>query len=82
MDNTANYSFTPLKGYRPFHGLFDPCRPLGVKYYSTPPNLYLGFQPPNLQQYPANEALMKGTLWPALWDYYENPYKAKEGMGL
>lgn len=33
------------------------------KYYSTPPNLFLGFQPPNLPQF-TPKALQKGTLWP------------------
>ncbi|MBL2480596.1 spore coat associated protein CotJA, partial [Klebsiella pneumoniae] len=41
----------------------------------TPPNLYLGFQPPNLPQFSPKEALQKGTLWPVFYDYYENPYK-------
>jgi len=50
-----------------------------VKYYSTPPHLYMGFQPPNLQQYPPRVALKKGTLWPALYDDYVNPYEAKGG---
>ncbi len=40
-----------------------------------PPNLYLGFQPPNLPQFSPKEALQKGTLWPVFYDYYENPYK-------
>ncbi|AKO92455.1 spore coat associated protein CotJA [Priestia filamentosa] len=71
-------TFTTLKSYRPFHSMYDPCRPIGTKYYSTPPQLYMGFQPPNMQQFPPKEALKKGTLWPAFWDYYENPYKVKK----
>lgn len=39
------------------------------------PHLYMGFQPANLPQFPPKEALRKGTLWPAFYDYYENPYK-------
>ncbi len=35
----------------------------------------MGFQPVNLPQFSPSEALKKGTLWPALYDYYENPYK-------
>ena len=67
--------FTPIKSYVPFRGLFDPCPPIGEKYYSTPPNLYLGFQPPNLEQFTPQEALRKGTLWKVFYDYYDNPYK-------
>lgn len=71
--------FTRVKAWQPFHSRFDPCRPIGLKYYSTPPNLYMGFQSPNLQQFPAKTALRKGTLWPALYDPYENPYEGKGG---
>jgi spore coat protein JA len=39
----------------------------------------MGFQPPNLQQFPPKVALKKGTLWPALYDPYENPYEGKRG---
>ena len=47
-----------------------------VKNITLPsPNLYLGFQPPNLPQFSPKEALQKGTLWPIFYDYYENPYK-------
>ncbi|GAA0329593.1 spore coat associated protein CotJA [Bacillus carboniphilus] len=70
---------TYMKAYKPFHSPFDPCKPIGVKFYSTPPHLYLGFQPPNLEQFPADVALKKGTLWPALYDYYDNPYEQKGG---
>ena len=74
MSNKA-IRYTQIKSYTPFHSDYDPCPPIGKKYYSTPPNLYMGFQPPNLKQYDAKEALQKGTLWPAFYDYYENPYK-------
>ncbi|MBT2755343.1 spore coat associated protein CotJA [Mesobacillus foraminis] len=70
-------NFTRTKTYRPYHSPFDPCRPIGIKYYSTPPQLYIGFQPPNMNQFPPREALYKGTLWPAFWDYYDNPYEAQ-----
>lgn len=73
--NEPNQTFTQMKSYIPYHSAYDPCPPIGQKYYSTPPNLYLGFQPPNLKQFPPKEALKKGTLWPILYDYYENPYK-------
>ncbi|CAM4035715.1 spore coat associated protein CotJA [Bacillus cereus] len=64
-----------MKSYIPYHGPNDPCPPIGKKYYSTPPHLFMGFQPPNLPQFPPKEALRKGTLWPAFYDFYENPYK-------
>lgn len=67
--------FTPMKAYSPYHSPYDPCPPLKIKYYSTPPQLYMHFQPPNLEQFPPHEALMRGTLWKPLYDYYDNPYK-------
>lgn len=70
---------TYMKTYQPFHSRFDPCPPIGVKFYSTPPHLYMGFQPPNLQQYSPKAALKRGTLWPALYDPYKNPYEVKRG---
>ncbi|WLR43355.1 spore coat associated protein CotJA [Bacillus carboniphilus] len=62
--------FSQVKAYHPYRGLYDPCPPIEVKYYSTPPNLYLGFQPANLPQYAPLEALYKGTLWPIFYDEY------------
>lgn len=71
--------YTTMKCYHPYVSPFDPCPPLTTKYYSTPPNLYIGFQPYGLQQYPPHVALQKGTLWPAFYDPYYNPYeKGKE----
>lgn len=66
---------TNWKKYHPYVGPFDPCRPIKTKYYVTPPNLYMGFQPPNLPQYSPKEALYRGTLWPALFSPYSNPYE-------
>ena len=77
VSEQQSVQFTRRKSYQPFHSPNDPCRPIGIKYYSTPPHLYIGFQPPNMQQFPRREALLKGTLWPAFYDYYENPYKTK-----
>ncbi|WP_077737085.1 spore coat associated protein CotJA [Bacillus sonorensis] len=68
-------SFTKVKSYVPFRGSFDPCPPLGKRYYRTPPNLYLGFQPRGLPQFSPMEALKRGTLWPVFYDHYENPYE-------
>ena len=67
--------FTDVKFYRPFYSPFDPCPDKGERYYCTPPNLYMGFQPPDLPQFSPKEALMKGTLWPALYDPYPKPFK-------
>ncbi|EJS47953.1 hypothetical protein IC9_04589 [Bacillus toyonensis] len=64
-----------MRSFVPYHSPQDPCPPIGKKYYSTPPKLFLGFQPPNLPQFTPKEALQKGTLWPVFYDYYENPYK-------
>lgn len=69
-----------MKFYHPFRGASDPCPSIGAKYYSTPPQLYLGFQPAGLDQFSSREALKIGTLWPIFYDYYENPYKkGREG---
>ncbi|ELK45367.1 spore coat associated protein CotJA [Halobacillus sp. ACCC02827] len=65
--------YTPIKCYQPYHSPNDPCPPRGYACYQTPPNLYLGFQPPNLPQFSLQEALYKGTLWPVLFDPYPTP---------
>ncbi|WP_181348193.1 spore coat associated protein CotJA [Thalassobacillus sp. CUG 92003] len=62
-----------FKCYQPFNSNNDPCPPKLVKCYSTPPNLYVGFQPPGLPQFSPAEALCKGTLWPLFYDPY--PFK-------
>jgi spore coat protein JA len=59
------------KAYYPFVGPCDPCPPMVCKTYVTPPNLYLGYQPPNLPQFSPFEALKLGTLWPVLYSPYE-----------
>lgn len=60
--------------YTHYHSPNDPCPPL-TKYYVTPPNLFLGFQPPGLEQFSPKEALRRGTLWKALYGPYQNPYE-------
>ncbi|WLD95365.1 spore coat associated protein CotJA [Alkalihalobacillus sp. AL-G] len=70
---------TYRKAWRPYIGPCDPCPPLQVKFYETPPQLYLGFQPYGLKQFDASTALFKGTLWPALYAPYTNPYERGEG---
>lgn len=65
------YNHTQTKTYYPFIGPFDPCPPIRVKTYSTPPQLYMGFQPPQLPQFSLQQALQTGTLWPALYSAYE-----------
>ncbi|MBS4173306.1 spore coat associated protein CotJA [Bacillus sp. FJAT-49736] len=66
---------TNYKSYKPFVSPYDPCEPILEKTYSTPPHLYLGFQPPNLPQFSPLEALKKGTLWQPLYDPYYSPYE-------
>ncbi|WP_102345742.1 spore coat associated protein CotJA [Bacillus sp. Marseille-P3661] len=73
--------FTLRKNWYPYVGPFDPCRPITVKQYATPPQLYIGFQPPGLQQFSPREALFAGTLWPAFYDPYFNPYEQKMREG-
>jgi spore coat protein JA len=60
------------KTYQPYSIPFDPCPPINIKTYSTPPNLYMGYQPPNLPQFTPGEALRAGTLWKPLYDPYYN----------
>ncbi|WP_348519863.1 spore coat associated protein CotJA [Bacillus sp. 165] len=66
-----------MQSYTPYHSPQDPCPSIGQKYYFTPPQLYVGFQPENLEQFNYKEALKKGTLWPIFYDSYENPYKGR-----
>ncbi|MCA0149576.1 MULTISPECIES: spore coat associated protein CotJA [Rossellomorea] len=63
------------KVYHPYVSPFDPCPPIKQKVYSTPPNLYMGFQPANLEQFTPREALRNGTLWKAFYDPYYSPYE-------
>ncbi|WP_073151034.1 spore coat associated protein CotJA [Seinonella peptonophila] len=48
----------------------DPCPPIREKFYSVPPQLFVGFQPPDLPQFSPSEALRKGTLWPIFYSPY------------
>ena len=61
-----------IRTWKPFVGPFDPCPPQLVKTYLVPPNLFIGFQDPNLPQFSPQEALFKGTLWPILYSPYES----------
>lgn len=70
--------FTPRKAYHPYASPFDPCKPMRVKYYETPQNLYLHVQPPNLPQFDPMTALKCGTLWPVLYNNYEGRPKSEE----
>lgn len=73
----AGVSQAGYREWRPFRGPFDPCPPILVKTYVVPPNQYITFQPMNLPQFSLQEALCKGTLWPALF----SPYESKSGKG-
>lgn len=70
---------TNYKTYFPYTSPFDPCTPIKIKTYSTPPNLYMGFQPPNLPQFTPAEALRAGTLWRAFYDPYYSPFDQARG---
>lgn len=59
-----------VRYYAPFIGPFDPCPPVKCKWYSTPPQLFITFQPMNLPQFTPQEALKLGTLWPDLYSPY------------
>jgi spore coat protein JA len=71
--------YTHNKTYHPFASQFDPCPPIPEKTYSTPPHLYIGFQPPNLPQFSPMEALKAGTLWKDFYDPYYNPRELAKG---
>jgi spore coat protein JA len=71
--------FTHRKVYYPYHSPFDPCKPIHAKSYVTAPNLYVGYQPPNLPQFSPSEALIHGTLWPLLYDPYHGKLERTEG---
>jgi spore coat protein JA len=57
--------------YYPYVSPFDPCPPIREKIFSTPPQLFMPFQPLALPQYSPYEALRLGVLWPALYSPYE-----------
>lgn len=64
-----------MKSYIPFHSPNDPCPPIGKNITQLPHTYLWAFNHltyPNSHQ---KEALRKGTLWPAFYDFYENPYK-------
>ncbi|GGI44255.1 hypothetical protein GCM10008018_06190 [Paenibacillus marchantiophytorum] len=69
--------YSQFKSYYPYISPFDPCPPIRVKFYNTPPQLYIHFQPPGLPQYSPYEALKRGTLWPSLF----GPYESKDVEG-
>ncbi|CAN7356848.1 MULTISPECIES: spore coat associated protein CotJA [unclassified Paenibacillus] len=74
--------YTQFKSWYPYIGPCDPCPPIRVKWYNTPPQLYMHFQPPGLPQFSPYDALKMGTLWPALYGPYPNPLqeiRADEG---
>lgn len=73
--------YTHHKTYHPYASPFDPCKPISEKSFSTPPHLYIGFQPPNLPQFSPLEALRCGTLWKDFYDpYYNAQEKANGGL--
>ncbi|MDG5788458.1 spore coat associated protein CotJA [Evansella sp. AB-P1] len=65
--------------WQPYASPFDPCPPIPVKEYSTPPHLYLGFQPEDLPQFTPREALYAGTLWKPFYDPYYGPKEKGRG---
>ncbi|WP_100331442.1 spore coat associated protein CotJA [Bacillus xiapuensis] len=65
--------------YRPFIGPMDPCPPIRIKRYSTPPQLFVGYQPEGLKQFSPHAALRKGTLWPCFFDPYFSVKELSKG---
>ncbi|RYM05377.1 spore coat associated protein CotJA [Sporolactobacillus sp. THM7-7] len=68
---------TYRKWFQPYVSPFDPCPPLGPVPYETPAQLYLGFQRPGMPQFSPFQSLSHGTLWPALYTPYTDPYRGK-----
>jgi spore coat protein JA len=60
-----------VKAFEPIKGKYDPCTPIAEKTFVLPPQLYSEYQPVELPQFSAKEALKKGTLWPDLFSSYE-----------
>ncbi len=71
--------FTQYKFWEPYVSPFDPCPPIKVKSFSTPPELYINFQPPGLEQFEPKAALYHGTLWKVLYSPYPGPSKRGDG---
>lgn len=67
--------FSYQKYYYPYVSPFDPCPPIRVKTYETPPQLYIGYQAPSLPQFKPRDALKHGTLWPLLYAPYDSQKK-------
>ncbi|MEI7026164.1 spore coat associated protein CotJA [Paenibacillus sp. y28] len=72
--------FAQERVYETFVGPFDPCPPVHCKTYSTPPQLFIPFQPPGLPQFSPMQALCCGTLWPALYSPYESKHAVSPAM--
>ncbi|WCN37074.1 spore coat associated protein CotJA [Aneurinibacillus uraniidurans] len=64
------------KTYTVYNSPFNPCPPMTIRTYETPPQLYMTFQPPGLPQFSPAQAFHHGTLWPALFAPYESPHKS------
>ncbi|MCC3375700.1 spore coat associated protein CotJA [Cohnella sp. REN36] len=85
MISTANakeelgLSDNQLREWRPYVSPWDPCPPILVKTYVVPPNQYIYFQPMNLPQFTLDEAIRRGTLWPALFSPYASRRHGKGG---
>ncbi|QUW23858.1 spore coat associated protein CotJA [Sporosarcina sp. Marseille-Q4063] len=56
--------------YTPYVSPLDPCPPMKVKEFVLPPQIFIDYQPPGLEQNSPREALMSGSLWPILVDGY------------
>ncbi len=69
------------RDYTPYVSPLDPCPPMRVKWYIVPPNQYIPYQPMNLPQYSLDEAIFRGTLWPALYSPYPSRRSVKGGKG-
>jgi spore coat protein JA len=59
----------------PYISKHDPWKPLKEETPETPQPLYNGVQSPDLEQYSLFDTLESGTLWPALYSPYSNPFR-------
>ncbi|MFC5529340.1 spore coat associated protein CotJA [Cohnella yongneupensis] len=67
------------RDWKPYVSPHDPCPPIRVKWYIVPPNQFINYQPMNLPQFPLEEAMRRGTLWPALYSPYTSRRAVKGG---
>ncbi|ETI67406.1 glutamate decarboxylase [Neobacillus vireti LMG 21834] len=65
-----------MKKFRPYFSPFNPYTPIKLEAYSSPYNLYKGYQQTNLTHSPSEEILRAGTLWKPFYNPFYNLHVA------